>query len=113
MSKNDIREVARSSLSNDFESIEDMVKSLGGEVENVRQLHSNVETDDSSTLVCPRYLKAHCIQAGLAEFAELYGQYENLITRYSEIDATIYVLKELNRWSTLDNKISDELENGR
>jgi hypothetical protein len=35
------------------------------------------------------------------------------MARYSEIDATIYVLKELNWWSTLDNKISDELENGR
>jgi len=52
MLKNDIREVASSSLSNDFESIQDVVKSLGGEVENVRQLHSNVETDNSSTLVC-------------------------------------------------------------
>jgi hypothetical protein len=51
-------------------------------------------------------------QTDLSEFADIYGRYEGLTTRHSEMNATILVLEELRQWSDAIGTVETALSCG-
>lgn len=97
-------------LWDNFESIQDVVKHLAAEIENVREMHSQVQASNTIATVFSHKFLSNRMQTESSEFSKIHRKYESLNARSLEINSTIAVLESLQQWLHAVRKVETALE---